>query len=312
MMKPILVSATLTLIATGAFAQDVMGVSAGTIPPTPDCQSTTNQPVLLVRNMIEGANITSIYAKPYSAYNEKTGMFLSTGSFLGGQMNLLKDRVLKGKKPDAFLGGDDDSLSRCGFPINFGAYGFRKDCSADKVENIYQVAVNLERGDKKYTLTLTKNVCDESLLDIVAGVPTDNSDKVVGPGVSGAIPDCEVTKGEPKLLFRNYIQETEISAVRARPISDYNRQSHQFMTTAKGVLVNTKPIPTIKDGSCGYPVNFGKYDFRSDCPSDKMQNLYEMTVTMKRGDANYDLLFTRNVCDETTVDIMPGVPAARK
>jgi hypothetical protein len=44
-----------------------------------------------------------------------------------------------------------------------------------KMQNLYEITVNLEhRGEQKYTVTLTKNVCDETMLDIVPGIPAEN------------------------------------------------------------------------------------------------------------------------------------------
>jgi hypothetical protein len=209
----------------GARAQDANqapDLSAGTTPPTPDCQSTANQPVLLIRNLVEGTTVTGLYAKPYSDYNERTQTFLSVSSLIGGRVNLLGSRTLKGKRLTDILGTDDDNPGRCGFPVNFGQFGYRKVCSPDKIENLYQMTVYMERSK----LTLTKNVCDETMLDIVPGTPSDDSDKIpAGEGLSGSIPDCESTAGEPKILMRNLIEGTTVTAVRVRPISDYNRNS---------------------------------------------------------------------------------------
>lgn len=298
-----------------------LGLSGATNPPTPDCQSTANQPMLLVRNLIEDTTVTGIYAKPYSDYSEKTNGFLSVGSLVGGQVNLLGSRTLKGKKTNEILGTDDDNPGRCGFPINLGQFGYRKTCSQDKIENLYQITVYMQRNEKKYTLTLTKNVCEETVLDIVPGVPSDNSDKLAaGQGLSGATPDCETTSGEPKLLLRNLIEGTSVTEVRVRPISDYNRASKTFATTAKGVNISDKPIPGkplasvlgTAAGRCGIPINFAKFDFRSDCPKNKMQNLYEVTLNMQRNEQKYTLTLTKNVCEETMLDVLPGVPAASR
>jgi hypothetical protein len=294
------------------------GLSGATTPATPDCQSTANQPILLIRNLIEGTTVTALYAKPYSDYNERTQTFLSVGSLIGGQVNLLGSRTLKGKKLDEVLGTDDDNPGRCGFPVNFGQFGYKKTCSSDKIENMYQMTVYMERAGRKYTVTLTKNVCDETMLDLVPGMPSDDSDKIpTGQGVSGTTPDCETTAGEPKLLMRNLIEGTTVSAVRVRPISDYDRGSKAFITAPKGVNISSKPIPgkplssvvgTVA-GRCGTPINFAKFDFRPDCSKDKMQNLYEMTVNMQRGEQKYTVTLTKNVCDETMLDLVPGIPA---
>ena len=69
-----------------------LGLSGGTTPPTPDCQSTANEPVLLIRNLVEGTTVTGVYAKPYSDYNERAQRFLSVGSLIGSQVNLLGSR----------------------------------------------------------------------------------------------------------------------------------------------------------------------------------------------------------------------------
>ena len=298
---------------------DQVGLSGGTTPPTPDCQSTANVPVLLVRNLIENSVVTGIYAKPYSDYSSSSQRFMSLGSLVGGQVNLLGSRNLKGKKIDSVTGTDDDNPGRCGFPVNFGQFGYRKTCSADKIENLYQMTVYLEREGKKYTVTLTKNVCDETMLDLVPGMPSDNSDKIpAGMGMSGAAtPDCETTAGEPKLLLRNLVEGTVVASVRVRPISDYDRASKTFLTAPKGVNISSKPIPGKPLGSvigsgggrCGTPINFAKFDFRPDCSKDKMQNLYEMTIGMQRGEQKYTVTLTKNVCDETMADILPGIPA---
>jgi hypothetical protein len=321
-MKSLVIATALLLAGgTGAQAQDAdqaLGLSGATTPPTPSCQSTANQPVLLIRNLVEGTTVTGLYAKPYSDYNERTQSFLSVGSLLGGQVNLLGSRTLKGKKFEEVLGSDDDNPGRCGYPVNFGQFGYRKACSSDKIENLYQMTVYMERQGRKYTLTLTKNVCDETMLDIVPGTPTDDSDKLLtGETLSGATPDCESTAGEPKLLLRNLIEGTTVNAVRVRPISDYNRSSKSFMTAPKGVNISSKPIPGkpmssvlgTAAGRCGTPINFAKFDFRSDCSSNKMQNLYEMTVNMQRGEQKYTVTLTKNVCDETMLDLVPGIPA---
>lgn len=307
------------LSANAQEAQDQgLGLSAATTPATPDCQSTAHEPVLLIRNLIEGTTVTGVYAKPYSDYNERAQRFLSVGSLLGGQVNLLGSRVLKGKKLESILGTDDDNPGRCGYPVNFGQFGYKKTCSPDKVENLYQMTVYLERSGKKYTATLTKNVCDETMLDLVPGMPTDDSDKLQpGDGISGATPDCETTAGEPKLLLRNLIEGTAVTAVRVRPISDYDRASKKFMTAPRGVNIASKPIPgkplnsVVGNGAgrCGTPINFAKFDFRPDCSGNKMQNLYEMTVNLQRGEQKYTTVLTKNVCDETMLDILPGIPA---
>jgi hypothetical protein len=308
------------LMSANAYAEpeaNQAGLSGSTTPPTPACEATVGQPVLLIRNLIEGTTVTGVYAKPYSDYNEKTDAFLSVGSLWAGNSNLLGTRVLKGKKPGDILGSDDDNPGRCGFPINLGQFGYRKACSSDKVENLYQITVYMERDGRKFTATFAKNVCDETMLDIFPGMPSDGSDKIAaGQGLSGTTPDCETTVGVPKLLARNLIEGTAITSVRARPITDYNRQSKTFMANAKGANVIGKPIPgkplnsVMGTGSgCGVPINFGKFDFRTDCPKNKLQNLYEMTVNLQRGDSNYAVTLTKNVCDETMLDIAPGIPA---
>ena len=38
-----------------------------------------------------------------------------------------------------------------------------------------------------------------------------------------------------------------------------------------------------------------------------MQNLYEMTVNMQRGEQKYMVTLTKNVCDETMIDLLPGI-----
>ena len=322
-MKRFVFAAALILAGgIGAQAQQTgdqgLGLSGAATPPTPDCQSTANTPILLIRNLIEGTTVTGLYAKPYGDYNERTQTFLSVGSLIGGQVNLLGSRTLKGKKLDEVLGSDDDNPGRCGFPVNFGQFGYKKTCSKDKIENLYQMTVYLERGGRKYTATLTKNVCDETMLDLVPGMPSDDSDKLAaGDGISGTTPDCETTAGEPKLILRNLIEGTTVTAVRVRPISDYDRSSKAFITAPRGVNISSKPIPGkplnsalgTGAGRCGTPINFAKFDFRSDCPKNKMQNLYEMTINMERGTQKYMVTLTKNVCDETMVDLIPGIPA---
>ncbi len=302
-MKKSIFAAAVILSALGGSPSDAqqaadqgLGLSGGTNPPTPDCQSTANQPILLIRNLVEGTVVTGLYAKPYSAYSERAEGFLSVGSLFGGQVNLLGSRTLKGKKLGETLGTDDDNPGRCGFPVNFGQFGYRKTCSPDKIENLYQMTVYLERTGRKYTVTLTKNVCDETMLDLVPGMPSDDSDKIAaGQGLSGTTPDCESTAGEPKLLMRNLVEGTFVTAVRVRPVSDYDRGSKKFVTAPKGVNISSKPIPGkplnsvlgTAGGRCGTPINFAKFDFRADCPKNKMQNLYEMTVNMQRGEQKW-------------------------
>jgi hypothetical protein len=322
----ILTAAILAVLGTSnSYAEQAadqgLGLSGGTMPPTPDCQSTANQPILLIRNLIEGTTVTGLYAKPYSDYNERAERFLSVGSLIGGQVNLLGSRTLKGKQLEEILGSDDDNPGRCGFPVNFGQFGYKKTCSADKIENMYQMTVYLERVGRKYTVTLSKNVCDETMLDLVPGMPSDDSDKIpAGQGLSGTTPDCESTAGEPKLLMRNLIEGTTVTAVRVRPISDYDRGSKSFVTAPKGVNISSKPIAGkplnsvlgSAAGRCGTPINFAKFDFRADCPKNKMQNLYEMTLNLERADKKYTVTLTKNVCDETMLDILPGIPAESK
>jgi hypothetical protein len=298
-----------------------LGLSGATNPPAPDCPSTASLPILLIRNLIEGTVVTGLYAKPYSDYNERAERFLSVGSLVGGQVNLLGSRTLRGKKLDEILGTDDDNPGRCGFPVNFGQFGYRKTCGPDKIENLYQMTVYLERAGRKYTITLTKNVCDETMFDLVPGTPSDDPDKLApGQGLSGATPDCESTAGEPKLLLRNLIEGTTVTAVRVRPVSDYDRATKTFITVPKGVDISSKPIPGkplnsvlgAEAGRCGTPINFAKFDFRPDCAKDKMQNLYEMTVNLQRGEQKYAVTLTKNVCDETMLDIVPGIPAEKQ
>ena len=183
---------------------------------------------------------------------------------------------------------------------------------------MYQMTVYMERAGRKYTLTLTKNVCDETMLDLVPGTPSDDSDKIPAcEGVSGTTPDCETTAGEPKLLMRNLIEGTTVTTVRVRPISDYDQGSKTFVTAPKGVNISSKPIAGKPLNSvvgtaacrCGTPINFAKFDFRADCPKNKMQNLYEMTVGMQRGEQKYTVTLTKNVCEETMLDLLPGIPA---
>ena len=146
--------------------------------------------------------------------------------------------------------------------MNFGQFGYRKVCSSDKIENLYQMTVYMERSGHKYKLTLTKNVCDETMLDIVPGTPSTILIRFRGEGLSGSTPDCESSAGEPKLLMRNLIEGTTVTAVRARPISDYNRSSKSFMTAPKGVNISSKPIPGkplnrvlgTAAGRCGLPI----------------------------------------------------------
>ncbi len=85
---------------------------------------------------------------------------------------------------------------------------------------------------------------------------------------------------------------------------------------AKGVNISSKPIPGKPldsvlgngGGRCGTPINFAKFDFRSDCSKDKMQKLYEMTVNLQRGEQKYTVTLTKNVCDETMLDILQAKP----
>jgi hypothetical protein len=42
-----------------------------------------------------------------------------------------------------------------------------------------------------------------------------------------------------------------------------------------------------------------------------MQNLYEMTVNLQRGEQNYTVTLSKNVCDETMLDLLPGIPAEK-
>ena len=99
MKRVIFVAALVLAGGAGSQAQQAAdqgpGLSGGTTPPTFDCQSTANQPVLLIRNLVEGTTVTGLYAKPYSDYNERTERFLSVGSLIGGQVNLLGSRTLK-------------------------------------------------------------------------------------------------------------------------------------------------------------------------------------------------------------------------
>ena len=62
-------------------------------------------------------------------------------------------------------------------------------------------------------------------------------------------------------------------------------------------------------GRCGIPINFAKFDFRPDCSKNKLENLYEMTLAMQTGDKKYTVTMSKNVCDETMVDVLPGTPA---
>ncbi len=309
---------TLGAYSQAAADEPVTGLSSATTPPTPDCPSTANEPILLVRNLIEGSAVTGIYAKPFSAYNASTNAFISVGSLIGGNVNLLGSRTLKGKAPETILGDDDANPSRCGFAINFGQFGYRKTCSPDKVENLYQMTVKISQRGRDYTVTLVKNVCDETMLDLVPGIPSDDSDKLpAGQGLSGATPDCETTVGEPKLLLRNLIEGSVITAVRVRPFTDYNRGTKAFITTPKGVNIASKPIPGkplqsvigTAAGRCGIPINFAKFDFRPDCSKNKLENLYEMTLAMQTGDKKYTVTMSKNVCDEMMVDVLPGTPA---
>jgi hypothetical protein len=312
----VIVGAALIVGANAASAEELSepepGLSAATAPrPTYDCPSTVGQPVLMVRNFFgKDAKITGIWANQYSGYNTKVNRFLSVGNLIGGNTNLLGKKVLEGvEMPDA-LGSDDDSPTRCGYPISFAQFGYPKTCSANPLENTYQVTIEIERAGIKHTLTVARNACDESMLDVVPGTPSDDSEKLQqGQGISGSLPDCKPTQGEPRLLVRNLIEGTEIVSMKARPAQAGRSEGVQVLNH----IIKAKPFSAAVNGEdsgrCGTSVNFNKPGLRADCPENKLLSLYMLDVTFKRGDKKYSGTFTRDVCGETVLDFVPGTPA---
>jgi hypothetical protein len=125
------------------------GLSASTTPkPTFDCPDTAGQPVLMVRNFLgKDARITGIWANQYSGYSPKANRFLSLGNLIGGNTNLLGKKVLEGVELKDAIGSDDDSPTRCGYPIFFAQFGYPKTCSANPLENTYQVTIEIALSD---------------------------------------------------------------------------------------------------------------------------------------------------------------------
>ncbi len=312
----LVVGAAFIVGANAAAAQELSepepGLSAATAPrPTFDCPDTAGQPVLMVRNFLgKEARITGIWANQYSGYNTKVNRFISVGNLIGGNINLLGKKVLEGVDLKDALGSDDDSPTRCGYPISFAQFGYPKTCSANPLENTYQLTVEIERAGIKHTLTVARNACDETMLDVVLGTPSDDSEKLQqGQGLSGSLPDCKPTQGEPRLLVRNLIEGTEIVSLKARPVQAGRSEGVQVLNH----IIKAKPFAAVANGEdpgrCGTSVNFNRPGLRADCPENKLLSLYMLDVTFKRGDKRYTGTFTRDVCGETVLDFLPGVPA---
>jgi hypothetical protein len=66
-----------------------------------------------------------------------------------------------------------------GLPVSFGRFGYKKTCSSDKIENLYQMTAYMERAGRKYTVTLTKSVCDETMVDLLPGIPAGTAPAAV-------------------------------------------------------------------------------------------------------------------------------------
>lgn len=130
-----------------------------------------------------------------------------------------------------------------------------------------------------------------------------------GQGLSGSLPDCKPTQGEPRLLVRNLIEGTEIVSMKARPVQAGRSEGVQVLSH----IIKAKPFAAVANGEdpsrCGTSVSFNKPGLRADCPDNKLQSLYTLDVTFKRGDKRYTGTFTRDVCGETVLDFVPGTPA---
>ena len=216
----------------------------------------------------------------------------------------------------------------------------------NKLNNLYEIGVELQANDtkEKYMVVVNRNVCDESSLDLLPKLPPNNMGKnYATSAMSMHDPDENVQKGMKKdengiqkvrllecpdlsgvteVYVRNTIPGTKITRIRVLPFSEYNPLTDSFKgfeSSGVDILAPNETIPAISyrelytdahGKACGTKVNFNDTGLKETCDQNSMQAMYLMHFTLedKQG-RKWAVEFTRNICDESLIDLAPGISA---
>ncbi|PWU21116.1 MAG: hypothetical protein C5B49_03115 [Bdellovibrio sp.] len=336
---------------TSAFATEVEAENSGLSGEIRDCPSKEKIPFMSVRNLIPDSRVTSIVAVPMSGYKysegQKVGMFLSVVAqyIMAQKISVLKKPVpgesmesLKGEEGDEPNCGSDMSFS---YSAWFGEV-YPKTCSINQWENIYQLTVTIEKNKDRqpHTITMTKNICTETMFDILPGTPTDDTGSIDYRSRISAphVDDCPSTNGKLQLNVRNLIPETRVVDVKARSYANFNFETKTWDSAfakegrkvlnksfknedLKAGIESVDPASVLKksgdakNGYCGVPMHLVRGNDSDDCDADhdnKWNNVFELVFTLQRPDGSlYSVNYTRDACRETVLDITQGTPATK-
>jgi hypothetical protein len=333
-----------------ASAQDAG--SSGLSGAVPDCPSKNGTPFMSVRNLIPNTRITKIVALPMNSYvyhpTLQRGVFESAAvqAIKTFGLSVLK-RQLTSDEVSSLAGGDGNDPN-CGSDLDFSIkapfYGnlYPNKCSENDYENIYQLTIEIEKNSDRqtHTITMIKNICTETMLDLLPGTPTDDfiqdpKERLSAPTVD----DCSSTNGQLSLAVRNLIPDTKVIDIKARSYSNFDFQKHEWDTAyakegrrvlnksfkneaLKGGIDGVDPSATItrvpgsKQGYCGSIVSLARGDDTSTCDADKdnkWNNVFEFAVILQRKDGSkFKVNYTKDACRETVLDITQGTPPNAK
>lgn len=124
-----------------------MGVAVSSAVQAQDCTTPPNSPFLNVRNFVPGSTVVGLYSSKVQAYT-----FEYT-------RNVLKGNAIPNMSPL-------QASTQCGVGLAFNT-GWGIACSANPIQNIYNIQIVIQTGPSFFTQTQTKNICSESVLDLM-------------------------------------------------------------------------------------------------------------------------------------------------
>jgi hypothetical protein len=289
--------------------------------------------------MIPDTIITRVVARPLATDSAVAAATLKAIGF--AKVSVLK-RELPSETVQSMAGenGDDPNCgSDLDFKVKVPLYGnvYPNTCSQNPWENIYDLAIDIRKNGSKaaHTITLTRNICSETMIDILPGTPTD--DLIQNPAERLSMPvvdDCASTENKLNMMVRDLIPGTKVLAIRARSYANFDFTSHTWdsawrngrlilnkasgnealMSGIDGVEPTTVITPQGggKHGFCGVKLNLVRGDSSSSCDVDhdnKWQDIFEFAVLLAGADGKkYVVNYTKNACRETVCDITQGTP----
>jgi hypothetical protein len=108
--------------------------------------------------------------RPLSKYTPNRDANSSFVGFTGYGVDLLKpnQEIATTTVTDIQKGAEN----ACGAHVDFDGTGLKETCEGNALQAVYEVRARLETKDgKAYAVTLTRNICKESLINIMAGTP---------------------------------------------------------------------------------------------------------------------------------------------